>query len=151
MANTVSASHDARNPFHLREIAGWMARRVRRANVGTARNAFAALTATSPPRPVWPRTTPTPPPSAIAVTTTAADSTSWCQNRRRIPSGPHQLLDVVNHPKTWAKKPNLPPSQAPGRRLRAHGTASRWAPTRSRSATAASAIERTSPTMIGVL
>src|SRR5580704_6963193 len=104
MANTVNAIHDARKPFHLREIEGWMARRVRSDRVGTARNALAALTATCPPRPVWPSTTPTPPPSAIAETTTAADSTSWCQNRRRIPSGPHQLLDVVNQPKTWATK-----------------------------------------------
>ncbi len=34
--------------------------------MGTARKALAALTATRPPRPVWPRTTPSPPPRTMA-------------------------------------------------------------------------------------
>ena len=54
MASAVRASQAARKPSHLREMAGWMASRVRRASVGTARKALAALTATRPPRPVWP-------------------------------------------------------------------------------------------------
>ena len=81
MASAVRASQAARNPSHLREIAGWMARSVRRASVGTARNALAALTATRPPRPVWPRTTPSPPPRTMAVRTTATESWSWCHNK----------------------------------------------------------------------
>ena len=51
-------------------------RSVSRASVGTARKALAALTATSPPRPVWPRMTPSPPPRAKAVVTTVAESSS---------------------------------------------------------------------------
>src|ERR1700734_2644618 len=81
-----------------------MASRVRRASVGTARKALAALTATSPPRPVWPRMTPSPPPRARAVATTAADSSSWFQNSWRMPSEPVQLADVVNQSKTCDRK-----------------------------------------------
>ena len=76
MANAVRASQEARKPLHLSEMAGWMASSVKRASVGTARNALAALTATSPPRPVCPSTTPSPPPNAMAVTTTATESFS---------------------------------------------------------------------------
>ena len=67
-----------------------------------------------------------------------------------MPWGPDQLLDVVNQPKTWAKN-DMSAAMPRPLRVRAQGTASRWAPTRRRSATAASAMERTSPTMIGVL
>ena len=76
MASAVSAIQAARKPFHLSEMAGWMASRVSRARVGTARKALAALTATNPPRPVWPSTTPRPPPRTTAVMTTATERVS---------------------------------------------------------------------------
>src|SRR6202034_4687468 len=81
-----------------------MARSVSRASVGTARNALAALTATRPPRPVWPRMTPSPPPRAMAAETTATESSSWCQNRVGTPWEPVQFADVVNQSNTWARK-----------------------------------------------
>src|SRR5580693_5913223 len=81
-----------------------MARSVSRARVGTARKALAALTATSPPRPVWPRKTPSPPPRATAVTRTTALSFSWFQKSWGMPVGPTQLDSVVNQPKRWARK-----------------------------------------------
>src|ERR1700722_4606548 len=105
MASAVSANQLARNPLHFSEMAGCMARSVNSASVGTARNELAALTATKPPRPVCPRNTPSPPPRALAVTPPAAESLSWFQNRVVIPCEPVQLAEVVNQPKTWAKKP----------------------------------------------
>src|SRR5579862_1651701 len=103
MASAVRAIHDAKKPFHLSEMAGWMANSVRRARVGTARNELAALTAINPPRPLWPRRTPSPPPRTTAVRTTATESVSWCQNRIGIPWEPVQLADVVNQSNTWPR------------------------------------------------
>ena len=54
MASTTSARKAATNPPHRSEIHGMMANRVNSARLGTARAALAALTATRPPRPVWP-------------------------------------------------------------------------------------------------
>src|SRR5580658_9096971 len=134
MASATRARKAARKPLHRSEIHGTMANRVSSARLGMARAALAAFTATSPPRPVWPRTTPMPPPITSAPTTTASDSSVWRHRSSGMPVEPFQFVAVVNHDATLAPKcrkwsqictshrPGAPGRARPGKRhpLHAH-------------------------------
>jgi hypothetical protein len=118
--------------------------------VGTARAALAALTATTEPRPVWPASAPIAPPTNMAVATTASESLAVCQSNSGTPVGPVQFAEVVNQPKTCARKCTQRPLDPASSVARLQGTATRSAITRSRSAIAAITTDSTSPTTIGV-
>ena len=134
MARISSARNEARKPPHLREMLGWMAKRVRRARVGTARAALAALTATRAPRPVWPRRAPMPPPTRRATTTTAKESFSWLQEQLGDAVGPGPVGPVGEPVEDLARKcmlsrlSRISRARPPRRTRRDQGTSSRSRP-----------------------
>src|SRR5579864_8702232 len=101
-AKAKRARNDARNPLPLRAMAGWRASRVRRAREGMARAALAELTATNPPRPLWPRKSPRPAPTTTAATTTATESSIWLRLRTQMPFVPLALF--ASQCPTWERK-----------------------------------------------